>query len=496
LNFYFWHNFPHPLSHSLSALSSKKNGALGQEIVLQSARHLGAVLTRAVRIAHRSHIVRGFHVRGVRSNDSVLALTPTADACTVEWCRFSLCDLTAPGAAVLRLTGAADVLLRANSFQANLFGASPALLLRVMHVEAAPRVAVVGNLFADAANDAARSYDVVFEAVVAGGSFRQNAVAVGGFPAGAAALFSNSKGITIAGNFFRAALAFADPAPNVAGENHVVVDNTITAHDSAANAPLVRFEAGATTNVTFENNFLTNCGNVPWLRTTASTGSIAGSVMRNTTLLWGDPYCLDEELAAGSSLAVSDTLKIEDEQALAFEETSGCNGLPVLGTSRRRGASVNYLAMPFTECFSTPPLQLYPNPYPPTAVTTTTGLVLATTTTAPVTTVAVEETLPPTPPPTPQPPTTPLPDPTLVTNVTFATENSTAPVVDPAPMLSGVSESQSLDYAILIIVGPLIVCIIVIAIMTCVALCVRRKKQRELQNETGDRWASSTYTMS
>jgi hypothetical protein len=33
--------------------------------------------------------------------------------------------------------------------------------------------------------------------------------------------------------------------------------------------------------------------------------------------------------------------------------------------------------------------------------------------------------------------TTALPDPTLVTNVTFATENSTAPVVDPAPMLSG-----------------------------------------------------------
>jgi hypothetical protein len=490
----------------LLALVTKRNGAAGQEISLVATRHLGVVLSQPMQIAHSFHIVRGFQFASVRSANSaraaVLELAPAAASSVVEWCEFTQCEPRGAESALIRVNGASGATVRANSFRANLFGANTADSLRVLHVEHAARVSVVGNLFADNSIDAARVYDVVF-LNVSDSTFKQNAVSVAGFPDVAGVHFADCKRLEITSNFFLAAVEFSDPGADLPDESHAFTANTLSLRDATTRGPAVRFVTGTVSNVTFDNLLVTNCGGTPWICTLAAmchsatvNGTLTASRIANVVLLEGDQYCLEPVLAANSAITTTNGELIIDEQALAFDSATGCNGLsPLMGAPR--GSATNYATRPFQRCFSS--VQLFPFPFSASAVATTTTAppVTAgppTTTGATTTATVVGETLPPTPPPTPPPTTVDVTQVTTIPNVTFATNNATqAPTVVDAVPLPAAPDSLEVA-AIMIIVGPLLVCVVVILIMTLVAFIVRRKKQKALQREGGDRWATAVYT--
>jgi hypothetical protein len=461
------------------------------------------VLSQPLQIAHAFHIVRGFQFASVRSANSaraaVVELTAAATSSVVEWCEFTQCEPRGAESALIRVNGASGATVRANVFRGNLFGASTVDGLRVLHVENAARVSVVGNLFSDSSIDAARVFDVVFLAVT-DSTFKQNAVSVSGFPDRAAAHFADCSKLDISSNFFLASIEFSDPGADVADESHVFAANTVSLRDSTARGPAIRFVTGTVSNLTFDNLLVTNCGGTPWICTLAAmchsatvNGTLTASRITNVVLLEGDQYCLEPLLAANSAVTNTNGELIIDEQALAFDSATGCNGLSPLNGSPR-GSATNYATRPFQRCFSN--VQLFPFPFSGSAVSTTTTA--STTTGVPTTgttstTTVVGETLPPTPPPTPPPTTIDVTQVTTIPNVTFATMNTTDTVPVVAVPLS--AEPDSLEVAaIMIIVGPLIVCVVIILIMTAVAFIVRHKKQKELQREGGDRWATAVYT--
>jgi hypothetical protein len=458
-------------------------------------------------ISHAFNNIRGIQFKQVRSATSaraaVLDVSAGATSSVVEWCEFTQCEPSGSESAIIRINGASGALVRANTFRGNLFGTSTSDSLRVLHVENADRVSVVGNLFADSSIDAARVYDVVF-VNVSDATFKQNAVSVAGFPATAGAHFADSARIDIASNYFRAAIEFSDPGADIAAESHVISANTVSLADATSRGPAVRFISGTVSNVTFDNLLVTNCGGTPWICTQPAmchsatvTGSLTGSRINHVVLLEGDQYCLEPVLAAGSGVTIANGELVVDEQALAFDAATGCNGLSPLPGSVPRGSATNYATRPFVRCFTT--VQLFPFPFTSSADTTTTQ---PPTTPAPTTmsaasatTTVVGETLPPTPPPTPAPPTVDITQVTTIPNVTFATVNATetsVSVVEPVPLPAA---PDTLEVAaIMIIVGPLILCVVVILIMTGVAFIIRHKKKKELQNESGDRWATTVYT--
>merc|ERR1712000_94038 len=374
-----------------------------------------------------------------------------------------------------------------NSFGTNLTSAPVTLL-----VKESIRPRVVGNQFNDrdpsnTMTMAARSYDIVFDKVI-NGTLKQNGIARFGIPRYAGVLIVDSERAQVTDNGMHAGITLEARSGADIDEAHRVSDNSVS--NSKGTSPNLKLDAATghtLTNLIVDNNLLVLCGGAQWLcsdsECSENVDAVRNSVFSNN--LWsGLDECGAATLPSHASVTQVNTTIESEEQALALDPGSMCNGL-----IEARGSQTNVLRLPFRPCrgsqeaiFTFPYPTMPPTPRP-------TPNIMTSTTVPPTPMPIVMETNPPTPPPTPAPPAT-LP-PTPIPQGSPTTEPGATPATNSSePMSSPMLQESTGDlpiWAIMVIIGPLLLCSVIIAIMTAVAFCVRHKKKKELAEGGGTR---------
>lgn len=466
------------------AITSKANGAFGQQITIESLAYLGAEIRGSqVLIEHEYIVLRGFKFTQISASNNEGAVTlKQAHNSLIEWCSFEKNKPLGLESSVLRVEDSQSAAIRANIFKENAFGNDITTSGSALHIIDNESQEIVGNQFDDSEVDVARNFGLKLENVQQA-SFRHNAFARRGYPEKAAALFADCMNLTVVDNFFGAPVWIADTKGADDVENHEFRDNTVSMNEQTNRGPNVALQTTGTrkiTNVKFLNNAIVLCGDEQWLCADASCGGDGGGVEScefKENVSSGEPDCVETSVPmAGNTF--ENNVEEPEPQALSLDALTGCNRL-----SGSKGSQTNAGQLPFVDCRASAN-QLFPFPYPtqpPTPAPTPPPNTFQSTQSTTAGSI-MRETAPPTPPPTPIPPAT-QPS-TTMGNMTNAPE-TTVSGGETAPLQT--SDEGVSPFVILIMIGPLVLCSVIIGIMTGVAFCVRQKKLKKMQDSGGTR---------